>query len=646
MTTISKASKSSNDYDKHSFDRPGAGRRIYDRMDNKLITALSHRLGQPVGTTILKLESYLQDLSISNYVNTRIPSRKYLSILATQDLALQIRRICRSQAAYARPARIAREEPAAEGRDYARALEALVTMGMSMAQARETVGDFARTKASPDAATSMPRHVPLPTDDSDDEQETGASSSMADGAGADVSTEAGGANMDERQLRSLRRQVTMGDSTHASAEITGAEAETPDLTSPHASRQLFQDAGLTGAPLPTKEPEWVDKCLQNATIRPMAYENRTPWKKEGLPATIQVKTALDLRIEVAMARNYAKVDEDHPTYFESYDADDPLRCVPEGVRDTETRIFIWFLLVRVFIDNASNFKTVVKYDVKGFIMKAWHTLYCDKQSTDDDDFIAYRAVKLHQNERFQDFLERISAMVRDLNAHGLHFISPDSFQVHMYKILSTSGPWWTNLVQQAEINGWSLEEATRKFTYQSANTALSEQSHKAIAGPSKETKAMLARIAVLEDNLQKANAAGTGSGKPAHVSQMGNNRSNTPPGHCFAFWRFSACPQGGSCRFTHDSKLGNPSNAQWPTWYVCFFCKKTNDHWGANCNTAEAQIARSKREQLALDKEIAKSQRSQDGNQNRGGGRHQGKGKGKGGGRGNSTGAPGGPASN
>jgi hypothetical protein len=216
MTTISRASKPSyNDYDKHSFDRPGAGRRIYDRMDNKLITALAHRSGQPVGTTILRLESYLQDLSISNYVNTRTPSRKYLSILATQDLALQIRRICRSQATYARPARVTREEPTARGQvDYnsvARALEALVAMGMSVAQASEMVGGFARTTAVPDAATSVPRHVPLPPDDSDEEHqpETGAASSMADGADADVSAEVGGAGIDERQLRSLRRQVTM-----------------------------------------------------------------------------------------------------------------------------------------------------------------------------------------------------------------------------------------------------------------------------------------------------------------------------------------------------------------------------------------------------------------------------------------------------
>jgi hypothetical protein len=421
--------------------------------------------------------------------------------------------------------------------------------------------------------------------------------------------------------------------------------EPSESTSPDASRQLFTRPGFAIDAFPTKEPEWVALFLRNAYVEPMAYENRTPWKKERPSSNTEVKTALELRIDVAMKRNYAKVDEDRPTYFATYDSDDPLKCVPEGVRDTETRIFIWFLLVRIFIDNASNFKTVVKYDIKGFIMKAWHTLYCDKQSTDDDDFIEYRQVTLNKNERFQDFLQRISTMVKDLNDHGLHFISPESFQVHMYKILAASGKWWANLVQQAEINGWSLEDATRIFTYQSTNTALSEQSHQAVAGPSKETKAMMARIAVLEANLQRANAAGTGSGKPAQVSQAGHSRSNTPPGHCFAFWRFFACPQGGSCKFTHDSKLGNVNNSQWPSWYVCYFCKKTNDHWGANCTTAEARIARSKREQLALDKEILKSQRSQDGNQARGAGQGA-RGRGKGGGRGGSTGPPGGPASN
>jgi uncharacterized membrane protein YgcG len=656
-TEPKKTKKIEGRYDKH-----GSGLKNFQAVPEAFLQTLQHSQTKYIGDTVFKITSYLQDLGIAEFVNTKV-SRVSLDSTELEVLARQIRSIVKSSVPLTGKQHELVSPPSthvpSQEDIYSVVLDQLVAAGSTSVDALKTLRNHPgapkpQVEATPSVvpSTSLGRPTPLIVGLDEDAQvssRTRARAAQESPSGSEAS-ENFAIDQDVQNIRVAPEAIAL-DERAAKALISDArakrearllQAKTP---SPDTKRLLhFRQDGIKSS----VEPAWVTLNLKDKTTdgssRAMDFLTKTPWKKKAVPGTVAPTlpelTEHERRIQTAMTRIDSKVAEQTNTWFEHYDVDDPMACIPECTSDVEKRIFVWFILKRVFKSNAANFTTVVKYDVRRFVLTAWQTLYQTAITSDDDPFITYRNLQIYSHERFSDFISRAQEMVKDINDTGLHNILQRAFHVHIYKVLSSSSLYWKELVKTAEVHEWTLEEAIKKFTTQSAKTPLSEQT----GATPPATTALLARIALLEGERAQSATYTSGTNGNSFGSHA-RNKGRAPPGACFQFFKFAACPSGATCPYKHDPAIGPVGNTTLPDWYTCHWCKLSNAHWGRVCPHPDAVESRAKRAAEQVASEAAKTQRTVDGNTARGGGQGRGKGGSKGGGRRGKGGASGGKGS-
>ena len=632
---------------KDAFSFKGAGTRHFHKMDKTVIEGLSHNGGKTISVTMTSLSRYLMDIGLDYFINLEIDDKMNLDEAGLRALARQIRGIYdEAQADY-----FQYEESLAEAQDYQtdERIAVLMRHGLTHISAlkyiRETDLAAQRANAGPPLSPTMetindpaeseeaklPEQSPWnPPENAEDdvlEMET-----ITQGATSSAMHEMNIAPSEVRPRSRLRpsfKPHAPEDSTYGGPRFTNRTSRrsyhaTPmrsNLTTP-VNRALDYDTHHSQSPFdevsgePRKEPKWVTACLINDQSTPFSFQEATPFKvmqkTSRKPEDNAKLTESQKRMNIEMQRVSAIVVKDNNTWFVSYDANDPLNCIPESAADIEKRIFVWHLLCRIFKSNAGAFVAVLKYDVKAMCLVAWQTLYNTPMSADDDEFLAYRSAKLNPSEKFDVFLCRLDEMARLLNEKGLHTVSEQAYMVHIFGILKRSGTWWTNLVYQAELHGWSMSEVKSKFTFMSANASISEQAHSATQKQpqANEVKALQARIKVLEAaSKETAKAAVQLSATGTFPPQLQNKlRKDLPPGACWQFWRFAGCIKGSACTFIHDPALGPPSNTKIPTWYQCFWCKAEFAHWSSKCSSPAALKNKKNRGDAAVAKEVKRAE--------------------------------------
>ena len=290
-----------------------------------------------------------------------------------------------------------------------------------------------------------------------------------------------------------------------------------------------------------------------------------------------------------MNRVLKKAKSKEVTYFSTFDADDPLLCIPETSAETEKRIFTWNLLCRIFTKNKLMFNALVLYDCLSVFVHSFKYNYLAPEGEADDEYREWLDVRMSSSESFQQLRDRMDQMISNINLRGAHTLTMTNFRSAILKAVKTNS-YWMPIEAQAEMNRWTITEILNRFTEYGKKEVISQR--KMCLSPEDEAAALKKkkqsdhhRNQVLNNKAAKAikatERAAIASAKAATAATLAASAQGAPKAtvktrECFNHKKWGLCPRGNDCNFKHDPQDGPRDATSVPDGYKCRFCDKNH----------------------------------------------------------------------